>query len=120
VLLPFLPDQFGLALENQQIRLIYRGGSFFVDCQGTLFPVAPRSWPLILNRVLDEMRQRTGESRDHLMELESILTAISYLSPLDETDPSRVRERQREGDIIKARLTKLMESSDVARIIFRL
>lgn len=116
VLLPFLPDQFGLALENQQIRLIYRGGSFFVDCQGTLFPVAPRSWPLILDRVLDQMRQRTGESRDHVMELESILTAISYLPPLDETDPSRVRERQRERDIIKGRLTKLMESSDVARI----
>jgi len=116
VLLPFLPDQFGLALENQQIRLIYRGGSFFVDCQGTLFPVAPRSWPLILDRVLDQMRQRTGESPDHVMELESILTAISYLPPLDETDPSRIRERQRESDIIKGRLTKLMESSDVARI----
>jgi (1->4)-alpha-D-glucan 1-alpha-D-glucosylmutase len=115
VLLPVLPDQFGLVLENQQIRLIYLGGSFCVDCQGTLFPVAPRSWPLVLERVLDEMRQRTG-SPEHVMELESILTAISYLPPLDETDPGRVRERQRERDIIKGRLTKLMESSDATRI----
>jgi len=116
VLLPVLPDQFGRALENQQVRLIYDGGSFFVDCQDTHFPVAPRSWPLVLDRVLHEMRQRPGESPDHVMELESVLTAISHLPPLDETNPSRIRERQRERDVIKGRLTKLMEGSDAARI----
>jgi (1->4)-alpha-D-glucan 1-alpha-D-glucosylmutase len=116
VLLPVLPDQFGRALENQQIRLIYDGGSFFVDCQGTHFPVAPRSWPLVLDRVLQEMRQRPGESPGHVTELESILSAISHLPPRDETDPGRIRERQRERDIIKAQLTVLMESSDAARI----
>jgi (1->4)-alpha-D-glucan 1-alpha-D-glucosylmutase len=116
VLLPVLADQFGLVLENQQIRLIYLGGSLCVDCQGTLFPVAPRSWPLVLHRVLDEMRQRTGGAPEHVMELESILTAISYLPPLDETDPGRVRERQRETDIIKGRLTKLLGSSEATRI----
>jgi len=116
VLLPVLPDQFGRALENQQIRLIYDGGSFFVDCQGTHFPVAPRTWSLVLDRVLHEMQQRPGGSPDHVMELESILTAITHLPPLDETDPGRIRERQRERDIIKGRLIKLIESSDAARI----
>jgi (1->4)-alpha-D-glucan 1-alpha-D-glucosylmutase len=47
--------------------------------------------------------------------MESILTAISHLPPSDEADPGRIRERQRERDIIKGRLTKLMESSDAAR-----
>lgn len=42
------------------------------------------------------------------MELESILTAIGHLPSLDETDPDRIRERQRERDIIKGRLAKLM------------
>ena len=116
VLLPVLPDQFGRILESQQITLIYEGGSFFVKCQGTHFPVAPRTWPLVLDRVLHEMRQRIGASPDHIMELESILTAISYLPPLDETDPNRIRERQRESDILKGRLTKLMQSSDAARM----
>ena len=116
VLLPVLPDQFGRVLENQQIRLIHDEGSFFVDCQGIHFPVAPRSWPLVLARMLHEMRQRLGGSADHVMELESILTAISHLPPLEETGPERIRERQRERDIIKGRLTKLMESSDAARI----
>jgi (1->4)-alpha-D-glucan 1-alpha-D-glucosylmutase len=116
VLLPVLPDQFGRVLENQQIRLIHDEGSFFVDCQGIHFPVAPCSWPLVLARMLHEMRQRLGGSADHVMELESILTAISHLPPLEETGPERIRERQRERDIIKGRLTKLMESSDAARI----
>ncbi len=116
VLLPVLPDQFGRALENQQIRLIYNDGFFFVDCQGTHFPVAPRSWPLVLDQVLQEMRRRPGESPGHVMEMESILTAISHLPPRDETDPGKIRERQRERDIIKGRLTKLMESSDTARV----
>ena len=116
VLLPVLPEQFGRALENQQIKLIYEGGFFFVDCQRTRFPVAPRSWPLVLDRVLQEMRRRPEESPGHVMELESILTAISHLPPLDETDPDRIRERQRERDVIKGRLTKLMESSGAARI----
>ena len=116
VLLPVLPDQFGRALENQQIRLIYDGNAFFVDCQGIHFPVAPRSWPLVLERVLHEMRQQPAGSPDHVMELESILTAISHLPPLEETDPARIRERQRERDIIKGRLTRLIESSDAARM----
>jgi (1->4)-alpha-D-glucan 1-alpha-D-glucosylmutase len=116
VLLPVLPDQFGRALENQQIRLIYEGGSFFVDCQGTHFPVAARTWPLVLDGVLHEMRQRPGGSPDDEMELESILTAIAHLPPLDETDPGRTQQRQRERDIIKGRLAKLMESSEAARI----
>jgi (1->4)-alpha-D-glucan 1-alpha-D-glucosylmutase len=115
VLLPVLPDQFGRALENQQIKLIYDGRSFSVDCQGTHYPVAPRSWPLVLDRVLQEMRRRPGESPGHVVEMESILTAISHLPPSDEADPGRIRERQRERDIIKGRLTKLMESSDAAR-----
>jgi (1->4)-alpha-D-glucan 1-alpha-D-glucosylmutase len=116
VLLPVLPNRFGRALENQQIRLIYDGSAFFVDCQGIHFPVAPRSWPLVLERVLREMRQQPEGSPDHVMELESILTAISYLPPLEETDLARVRERQRERDIIKGRLTRLIESSDAARM----
>jgi len=116
VLLPVLPDQFGRALENQQIRLIYDEGSFFVDCQDIHFPVATRSWPLFLERMLYEMRQQTEASPDHVLELESMLTAISRLPPLEETDPARIRDRQRERDIIKGRLAKLIESSDGARM----
>ena len=35
VLLPFLPDQFGLVLESQSIRALYDGGGFALDSLGT-------------------------------------------------------------------------------------
>jgi (1->4)-alpha-D-glucan 1-alpha-D-glucosylmutase len=116
VLLPFLPDQFGRALENQQLVLAYEGGAFFVDCQGTRFPVAPRTWALVLGRVLQAMREQLGTSHDQVLELESILTAISYLPPRNETDPEKIRERQREKEIVKRRLAALMESSQAAHV----
>jgi (1->4)-alpha-D-glucan 1-alpha-D-glucosylmutase len=115
VLLPFLPDQFGRALENQKLVLVYEGGAFFVDCQGTRFPAAPSSWGLVLDRVLQVMREQLGTSHDQVLELESILTAISYLPSRKETDPEKIRERQREKEIVKRRLAALVDAGPIAR-----
>ena len=115
VLLPFLPDQFGRALENQQLVLVYEGGAFFVDCQGTRFPVAPSSWGLVLDRVLRVMREQLGTAHDQVLELESILTAISYLPSRNEKDPEKIRERQREKEIVKRRLAGLVDANPIAR-----
>jgi (1->4)-alpha-D-glucan 1-alpha-D-glucosylmutase len=117
VLLPFLPDQFGLVLESQSIRALYDGGGFLVDSLGTYYPLAPRSWTLVLGKVLERVRERLIAADDDLMELESILTALSYLAPSVETDLAKVRERQREKEIIKRRLAALVEGSEVARTI---
>jgi len=115
VLLPFLPDQFGLVLENQSIRAVYDAGVFSLDSLSTLYPLAPRSWGLLLERVLGKVRDQLPASDDHLLELESILTALSHLPPREVTDIAKVRERQREKEIIKRRLATLVESSDVTR-----
>jgi (1->4)-alpha-D-glucan 1-alpha-D-glucosylmutase len=114
VLLPFLPDQFGRSLENQQLVLAYEAGALLVDCQGTPFPLAPRSWALVLDQMLQTMREHLGTSHDQVLELESILTAISYLPARDETDPQRIHERQREKEIVKRRLAALVDSSQIA------
>ena len=45
------------------------------------------------------------------MEMESIITAISYLPPRTETDPALVRERQREKEVIKGRMAALVQNS---------
>jgi len=115
VLLPFLPDQFGLVLENQSIRAVYDAGVFSLDSLSTLYPLAPRSWGLLLERVLAKIKDQLPASDDHLLELESILTALSHLPPREVTDIAKVRERQREKEIIKRRLATLVESSDVTR-----
>ena len=115
VLLPFLPDQFGLVLESQSIRALYDGGGFTLDSSGTHFPLAPRSWAPLLERTLLKAKEGLPDTDGHVLELESIITAISHLPPREATDLARVRERQREKEVIRRRVAALVEDSDVVR-----
>jgi (1->4)-alpha-D-glucan 1-alpha-D-glucosylmutase len=116
VLLPFLGDQFGRVLEGQQIGILCEEGAFYAVVNEMRLPVAPRSWSLILEPVRQELKPQLPESDPHLVELESILTAIGYLPPRTETDEAKVRERQREKEVIKRRLAALVTASDALRL----
>ncbi len=111
VLLPFLAEQFGVALENQQLVVNYDSGAFFIDCQGVRFPVAPGAWPMILDEVLRQVHDQLGASHDEVLELESILSSISHLPSREETNRMKVHERRREKEIARRRLTTLVDSS---------
>ena len=88
---------------------------FSLDSQGTHFPLAPRSWALLLERILQKVKEQLPAADGHVLELESIITAISHLPPREETDLAKVRERQREKEVIRRRLAALVEDSDVVR-----
>jgi (1->4)-alpha-D-glucan 1-alpha-D-glucosylmutase len=115
VLLPTLGDQYGRVLENQEIKITYRGGAFFTNYYETILPLAPRSTTHILKLALDEMRKALSDSHADVLELESIMTALNHLPPRTEADPARVRERRRETLVIKKRLSNLMKGSPQAR-----
>jgi (1->4)-alpha-D-glucan 1-alpha-D-glucosylmutase len=115
VLLPFLPDQFGSVLESQSIRALYEGGGFSLDSLGTRFPLAPRSWAPLLEKALLKAKEKLPDTDGHVLELESIITAISHLPPREDTDLARVRERQREKEVIRRRVAALVEDSEVVR-----
>jgi len=114
-LLPMLGDQYGRALENQEIAVNYRQGAFFANYYETGLPVAPRSYIQILEPMLPEMIAVYGAHHPHVLELESIITALGHLPRRDETAPEMVRERQREKEIIKRRIDLLLTECDVAR-----
>ncbi|MCA1558030.1 MAG: malto-oligosyltrehalose synthase, partial [Acidobacteria bacterium] len=115
VLLPTLGDQYGRVLENQEIKITYRGGSFFTNYYETSLPVAPRSATRILQLALNELRKALNDSHGDMLELESIMTALSHLPPRTDSDPARVRERRREIVVIKRRLSNLVKSSQLVR-----
>ncbi len=115
VLLPMLGEQYGRVLENQELRLEYERGAFFVRYYETRLPIAPRTYTHILEPLLEELRGRNKVSPHDLAELESIITALRYLPPRSETDEARLKERQREKEVIKRRLDKLIEECDEAR-----
>lgn len=114
-LLPVLGDQYGRVLENQELKLNYRRGAFFVSYWETRLPLAPRTYTLILTQVVPRAKARLGESHPDLLELESIVTALSHLPPRTETDPEKIRERRREKEIVKRRLAALTEKSREVR-----
>ena len=111
VLLPVLGDQYGKVLENQQIKITYEGGTFALHFYEFVLPVAPRTWTLLLEPVLEKLRPILGESDSAVVELASIVTALTYLPLRTETDQARVKERLREKEVIKGRLSALTETS---------
>lgn len=111
VLLPFLGDQYGRVLEAGEIRIAYQDGLFGASYYDLKLPVAPRSWPHILEPSLLTLRQELGEDAAEVMELESIITALAHLPSRTEANRAKVRERYREKEIIKRRLLALCEMS---------
>ncbi|HLG99588.1 MAG TPA: malto-oligosyltrehalose synthase [Bryobacteraceae bacterium] len=111
VLLPILGDQYGRVLENQEIQVACNEGQFFVTIYGQPLPLGPRSWTTILEPALAKLRDKFAPDDLHLAELESIVTALNHLPTQTETDEAKIRERQREKEIVKRRLSELMSSS---------
>src|SRR5262249_24775133 len=115
VLLPVLGDQYGRVLENQEIIVTYQQGAFFVDYYDTRLPITPRTYTQILEPMLPEMNLQLGEHHSHVLELESIITALGHLPLSTETDQEKIRERQREKEIIKRRLDTVITECEQAR-----
>ncbi len=126
VLLPILEAQYGAVLEAGKLWVEYRDGAFVVVYADHLFPVAPRSYALILQRCLEKLGAAEeaepaiappviAEQEDEaVLELRSILTAVEHLPQQHETEPARRLERAREKESVKRRLAALSaESADV-------
>jgi (1->4)-alpha-D-glucan 1-alpha-D-glucosylmutase len=111
VLLPVLGDQYGRVLENQEIQIVYADGQFHASVYETPLPLAPRTWTMILEPAVARLREQLGADHQHVAEMESIVTALGHLPGPTETDDAKVRERQREKEIVKRRLSGLLEAS---------
>jgi (1->4)-alpha-D-glucan 1-alpha-D-glucosylmutase len=115
VLLPILEDQYGAVLESGKFRLAYGDGAFTIGYGATSLPVAPRTYTPILQSLLDQLLTILDETDQQIQELQSILTALSYLPPRYEADPARLTERQREKEVIKRRISALYAGSAEAQ-----
>ncbi len=115
VLLPLLEDQYGRVLEAGRIRLVYEDGAFSLQYYQTRLPVAPCTYPAVLEHALGDLAASLGDGHDHLRELRSVLTALRYLPPRTERAPDKVVERHREKEVVKARLAALYAASPELR-----
>lgn len=110
ILLPELGDQYGREIENQNIKIIYVEGVFFAQYYSNLYPIAPRSWSLLLDLALGSLKGQLPDDNSSMMELQSIRTAVNYLPSRFDTAPEKVKERYREKEIIGKRLAVIVRN----------
>jgi (1->4)-alpha-D-glucan 1-alpha-D-glucosylmutase len=115
VLLPVLGETCGDVLESGQLKLTFDGGGFALHYYERRFPVAPRTYSLVLSLRTEELERRLGADSGDWAEYQSILTAIGHLPDRTDTEPAKVTERQREKEVIKRRLAELAARNDTVR-----
>ena len=115
VLLPILGNQYGVVLENQELQIAYQDGRYIIRYYEHRLPVAPKASVRILAHRLQEFVDAEGAGSPHVMELQSIITALTHLPPRDAVEPEAVVERYREKEIIRRRLSALMDTNPAAR-----
>jgi (1->4)-alpha-D-glucan 1-alpha-D-glucosylmutase len=114
VLLPILADQYGAVLESQEMELVYEEGAFLLCYGDHRLPLAPKTWTHILSHRL-ELLVAEDQQAAPVLELQSILTTLKNLPAVGERDPERIAEQYREKEIVKKRLSTLMEESATIR-----
>ncbi len=112
VLLPLLEDQYGKVLESGKIRLTYENGTFAAYYYEHRLPISPCSYSQILQEPCERLREKLGNDHPSVRELQSILTALSYLPPQTELAPEKIEERDREKEVIKLRLGRLVAADN--------
>ncbi len=111
VLLPILGDMYGKTLESGSFHPDFEDGALFFRLGETRLPIDPRTYGRVLNPALDEARVKLGAASEAVLELQSIVMAVTHLPPRDATDAATIREGLYEVAVIKRRLADLARGS---------
>ena len=115
LLLPILGDQYGNVLERGELQLAFTGGGLVVRYFDQELPVNPRQAARVYGAAVESLRTALGDGHPQLNEFLSIITSLENLPPYTETDPERKAERQREKEVARARLERLIPDAPGVR-----
>ncbi len=117
VLLPILGDQYGRVLERGELRLEFTGGQLVVKYFDYELPVNPKLAPQVLRRAVAPLTTELGADSPQLHEFLSILASLQNLPDLTDGEQpagaTAVDERQREKEVARARLSRLVADCPV-------
>ncbi len=115
VLIPILGDQYGAALERQELRLERHGGAFAVHYYDETLPIAPDTYDRVLAAGGVDGWLRTHRDSSDAVTLQSILDGCRALPSRGTRDRDEMARRARDVASIKRRLESLFEASAAAR-----
>lgn len=109
LLLPILGDHFGAVLEGGQLKLQFKAdkGAFFIAYYEHVYPIAPRTYPLILEHDLQRLANRLGSEHEGFLEFQSLIASFANLPGREETDEERIAMRNRNKGVLKRLLARL-------------
>ncbi|MBX5462953.1 MAG: malto-oligosyltrehalose synthase [Steroidobacteraceae bacterium] len=112
LLVPVLGEPYGNILEKGELPLRYEAeqGSFAVFYHQHRFPIDPRTYPFVLERVL--ARCSPGDlNEDQRAEFASLMAAFGKLPERDSSAAEQIVERDRDKELFKRRLAALVTSA---------
>ncbi|HQU47070.1 MAG TPA: malto-oligosyltrehalose synthase, partial [Pirellulales bacterium] len=111
VLLPFLGEQYGKALESQHLQLAYEEGAFYLRYDDRRYPLALHTWTHVLELLQQHLVGQLAHDDSQWLELESIILSLRNLPSLSDFDPEKVHQRQLERDVVPRRTAALVAGS---------
>jgi (1->4)-alpha-D-glucan 1-alpha-D-glucosylmutase len=118
LLLPILGSQYGHVLERGELRLEFRDGRLELHYFEHELPINPRQAPRIFRLAIEPLTKELGPDHPHLHEFLSILASLENMPAYTDQEPARIAERQREKEVARARLARLVaEAPAVSRCI---
>ncbi len=115
LLLPILGRPYGQTLEDQEFHLALEAGEFFISYYEHKFPLAPGTYHEILAPTLARLVQDLGEESPATIALMGIVSMIANLPSRHLSSPKKVRDRQRDKEIIKKNLWLLYQGAPKVR-----
>ncbi len=115
LLLPILGDQYGRVLERGELQLAFNAGTLGLKYVDQELPLNPREAARVYSRAADRLKSLTDGESPALNEFLSIVSSLQNLPPYTTTDPARVAERQREKEVARTRLERLVSEQPAIR-----
>ena len=115
VLLPILGAPYNEVLENQEIWLGMDAGGLAVHYYDHKIPLDPKTYRVILSHGLDAVIEKRGEGDLTVAGLRGVITQAEGLPPRTALSKKKLRERNREKEILKENLWVLYRDHQVAK-----
>jgi (1->4)-alpha-D-glucan 1-alpha-D-glucosylmutase len=118
ILLPVLGSFYGHALNNRELQLVFRRGTFLVEYCDTSFPLAPKTYRRILKHREHVLEKKLGADSSSFQEYLGIVAALAALPDRDSLTIDAGGERRLQVAGIKERLRQLHETNrEVQRFV---
>lgn len=108
ILIPVLGNHYGIVLENGELQLKHQNGRFTLHYYENIFPVAPRSLPLVLE---------IAYKNCNINELGYLAGAFEHLPHASAREVDKISRRQRDKAVLEQLLQSLCSNANVRKSI---